>query len=149
MSNNVITDGFENQIGFYNDLKEMLKDTMINEIKGDNFAAINPEMVELLEDLDKYQDYGGLLVISENNGMGWTVTKYTGEEGEKKGRDDFLTKAGAILAQDLDTYTAELGALMALYEHEEGMKITPPEIRNLKRRADLLAQACDDISGSV
>ena len=81
MGDNVITDDLEQKIGFYKDLKDMLKSAMIDAIKADRYLeVITPEELELLDDLEKYKDFGGLLVLSDNNGMGYTITPYKAPE---------------------------------------------------------------------
>lgn len=78
---NIITDDLDQKIGFYKDLKNMLKSTMIQAINDDRYLeVITPEAVDLLDDLEKFKSYDGLLVLSENNGMGYTITPYKAPE---------------------------------------------------------------------
>lgn len=78
---NIITDDLEQKIGFYKDLKAMLKSAMIDAIKADRYLeVITPEAVDLLDDLEKFKSYDGLLVLSENNGMVYTITPYKAPE---------------------------------------------------------------------
>lgn len=79
--NVIVNDNTDELIGYAPDIFNYLKDEYIKEIEGDNFSVISPEWLELLEDSKKYIDtYGGLLIVSENNGMGWTIQPYRGEK---------------------------------------------------------------------
>ena len=80
MLNNVINNCDGDIYGFYSDIKEYLKAELINEIQADNFGAINESYGEMFEELEKFGDYDGLLKVSENNGMGLTVSEYRGED---------------------------------------------------------------------
>lgn len=75
--NNCIFDGRgDNSIGFFNDLKSGLEKQASEYVeRGEHEQA--SDIYELLKDLMEYGDFTGLLVISENNGMGWTVSKYS------------------------------------------------------------------------
>ena len=79
MHNNVIINNKDELVGYFADILEHLKEEFITEIKNNNFSVISPEWLELLEDVKKYEECEGLLVVSEHNGMGWTVSPYKGE----------------------------------------------------------------------
>lgn len=77
ISYNIITDSDDNTIGFYKDLKEMLKGAMIQSIKDDKYLdTITPEELELLSDLESFSECEELLILSDNNGMGYTLKTY-------------------------------------------------------------------------
>lgn len=78
MSENVILKN-DDMYGFYDDLYKSLKNNFIKAIENDDFSVISPDWLELIEELKKYEEYEGILKISENNGMGWSVEKYNGE----------------------------------------------------------------------
>lgn len=66
-------------IGFYGDLVEYLKSELLGclqEEKGAPDSGALANYSEIFEQLEKQKDAAGLLVISENNGMGWTVKPY-------------------------------------------------------------------------
>ena len=146
MANNNVIQKDDDIYGFYGDILEYLKEEMRMCINDENFSFINAEQADLMDELTKYQNYDGILKLSENNGMGWSIEKVAKDEPQKpKYIQDFYSDAGAIMGQNLDSYTAELCALMALYKHEEGVKIEPVNIRELKAKAEKLMAACDFI----
>ena len=68
--------------GFYSDLVETLKDELIGLLNDE--GAPDPGALgnysEILEELTKLNNYGGIIKISDNNGMGWTAEKYQYKE---------------------------------------------------------------------
>lgn len=95
MNNNIIEKDGE-MYGFCNDLLEYIKNEIVTEIQNNNFSVINPDYVELLDDLTKMQEYDGIIKITDNNGMGWTAEKYHGEETATDG--DYKKLAEGIQA---------------------------------------------------
>lgn len=76
---NVILNDMDESIGYYKDLYAMFVDVIEDALKkGDTDTA--QEQIEYLVELDEWKDYDGLLVLSMNNGMGFTAKPY-----EKKG----------------------------------------------------------------
>ena len=77
--NNIIINDREEIIGYYKDLRAYLVDLgnqyLGNPVKTEEAAGI----VDVITDLDGLSEYDGLIVVSENNGMGTTVSKYEGE----------------------------------------------------------------------
>lgn len=73
---NTITNDNGDTIGFYQDLKVLLISEIEEELKHDNYAVLGDDRRELLEELDHYKESEELLIISENNGMGYTVKTY-------------------------------------------------------------------------
>ena len=73
---NVITDSDKEElIGFYRDLVAYYKH-YINEFIANNDTEQAKTYIEELEEINEYSEYDGLLVLSENNGMGFTCDKY-------------------------------------------------------------------------
>lgn len=77
--NNIIVKDNGDAIGFYTDLTRENKTNAKQFIDENNWEETET-CIEIQRELDNYYDDDGLLVISENNGMGWTVKKYKGEE---------------------------------------------------------------------
>ena len=78
MENCIFDDRNNDTIGFYKDIKAGLKKQAEEFIKGDNFEMAQ-EMADILLDLEAYTDNERLLVLSDNNGMGYTIREYKGE----------------------------------------------------------------------
>ena len=76
MGNVIEKDG--DLFGFADDLKKYLNDLMQQAIEGCDYENAN-DLLEMLKDLREFEKECGLLVISENNGMGFTVRKYNAE----------------------------------------------------------------------
>lgn len=79
-SNNVIENDAGELFGFYSDILEYLKSELVDEINNNNFSVISPDWADLMGELTKLENYGGIIKISDNNGMGWTATKYQYKE---------------------------------------------------------------------
>ena len=45
-------------------------------VKGGDYEQAQ-DTCDMLLELEKWREFEGLLVLSENNGMGWTVSKYS------------------------------------------------------------------------
>ena len=76
---NCILNDRDNTIGYYKDIKAGLKEQAEEFIKSDNFEMAQ-ELADILLELEAYTDNESLLVLSENNGMGWTIKEY--EKGD-------------------------------------------------------------------
>lgn len=83
MSSNVIYNNNDETIGYYNDLYKMLTDEIKRMLDGRNIEGAK-EQIEYLEELSDLANYDGLIVLSMNNGMGFTAKPYAPEEGEQK-----------------------------------------------------------------
>lgn len=78
--NNVIYDSNrEELIGFYRDLVAYYKH-YIKEFIDNNDTEQAKSFTENLEEINEHSEYEGLLVLSENNGMGFTCREYKGKE---------------------------------------------------------------------
>lgn len=74
MSDNVILDDFDRLIGSYADVKRYLIDTVKKQIDNGEYET---DVLEILADLESYKDTSELVVVDDNNGMGYTVKKYS------------------------------------------------------------------------
>lgn len=81
MGNNVIYNDKDECIGFFEDLVSLYKGMMKNEIDLDDMDEVK-HLAEELTELYELEDYDGLIVLSENNGMGFTARKYKELERE-------------------------------------------------------------------
>ena len=75
MGDNVIYNDKNECIGYYTDLVKLYKSMLKHSLEEDDLEEVKT-LTEELEDIYKYEDYEGLLVLSENNGMGFTIRKY-------------------------------------------------------------------------
>lgn len=72
---NIILNDRDEQIGYVNDLRAVLEWSVGDLMKSRDYEMAR-EMCDLLIELEVYSEYEGLLVLSENNGMGYTIRKY-------------------------------------------------------------------------
>lgn len=79
---NVILNDMDESIGYYKDLYASIASVAIDALN-DGDAETAQEQCEYLVELDEWKDYDGLLVLSMNNGMGFTAKPY-----EKKGAEN-------------------------------------------------------------
>lgn len=75
---NTITNDKNELIGYYSDLVKEIKENASEALTANEYEQVE-DMLEVLRLLDNFIDDDGLLVISENNGMGITVEKYKNE----------------------------------------------------------------------
>ena len=68
----VIINNDDNVLGYYKDLKEFLKDGVKHFIKEDEFEAAGGMIEELIE-LEEHKEETKLLIMSDNNGMGFSI----------------------------------------------------------------------------
>lgn len=80
MEDNVILNDMDESIGYYKDLYAMFESVIVDALKSKDTETAQ-EQIEYLIELDEWRDYDGLLVLSMNNGMGFTAKPY---ENEKK-----------------------------------------------------------------
>lgn len=79
MENCIYDSNNNNIIGFYKDIKAGLKKQIEEYISDDNWEEAK-DLADLLLDLNEWADNGNLLVLSDNNGMGYTIKEY--EKGD-------------------------------------------------------------------
>ena len=75
MDNCIFDDNTNGSIGFYKDLKAGLKKQAEEFIADDNWEEAK-DIADLLLDLEAWADNERLLVLSDNNGMGYTIKEY-------------------------------------------------------------------------
>lgn len=78
MDNTILND-MDESIGYYGDLIKGYKELICDEIKRGDFETAKSLCDEALE-IEEYKEYDGLLVLSENNGMGFTCKPYKESE---------------------------------------------------------------------
>lgn len=72
---NVILNDMDESIGFYKDLVALYKD-LISEATKNNDTEEIKDLAEQLDEINEFKDYDDLLILSMNNGMGFTCKKY-------------------------------------------------------------------------
>lgn len=75
---NVIYNDRDESIGYYADLYKLYRDEIIKAIDSRNIELAQ-QLIEELDELGEHANYDGLIVISDNNGMGFTARPYKGE----------------------------------------------------------------------
>lgn len=75
MENCIYNSNDNSTVGYCEDLKAGLKKIIENYIKEDNWEEAK-ELADVLLDLNGWADNGNLLVLSDNNGMGYTIKEY-------------------------------------------------------------------------
>lgn len=78
MSNVLYRDSDNAMIGYCKDLQNEVKDGLLDHAKCNGWEEVK-ELSDLLLDLNGWQDNPNLLVLSDNNGMGYTINEYKGE----------------------------------------------------------------------
>lgn len=79
MSDNVIQNDMDETIGYYNDLYKIFEGVIIDALKSRDIDTAK-EQLEYLDELGDWANYDGLLVLSMNNGMGFTAKPYRKEQ---------------------------------------------------------------------
>ncbi len=139
---NVIYDSNNDlSIGFYEDLvrgyKDIIKDFLDKEDYENAKSCTNE-----LDDITKWKDYTGLLVLSENNGMGFTCKPYEQpkkEEEEDKPMKEFeltlLMNAGCdvhVEVDEIEKFIVSVGGRVK-ERRDDGVKTLAYEINGNKR----------------
>lgn len=76
---NTITNNDGDMLGFYSDMLETLKSELIDSINNGHYEILG-QYSEILEELGRYKESEELLILSDNNGMGYTITPYKAPE---------------------------------------------------------------------
>lgn len=76
MENTIFDGRFDETIGFFDDMKRGLKKQACEFVESGDFEQAG-DLTEILTELEKFSDFEGLIVLSDNNGMGWTLEKYS------------------------------------------------------------------------
>lgn len=80
MSDNIIYNSYNNtRIGYQKDLVAYIKTCLEDYKKQEDWESVK-DMADLLLDLNEWADNDNLLVLSDNNGMGYTIKEY--EKGD-------------------------------------------------------------------
>ena len=79
MKDNIIYTDNDEAIGFYNDLYKLFVEQITDLLKGRDIENAQTQ-IENLNELADLCNYDGLIIVSDNNGMGFTAKKYKGEE---------------------------------------------------------------------
>lgn len=77
MKNNLIFTDNDETIGFYKDIEASYIELIHDSLKNKDFENASIWIHELIE-INEYNNYTGLLILSENNGIGFTCKKYEG-----------------------------------------------------------------------
>lgn len=85
MSSNVIYNNNDETIGYYNDLYKIFTEEIKRMLDGHDIEGAKEQM-EYLEELSDLANYDGLVILSMNNGMGFTAKPYAPEKGEQDGK---------------------------------------------------------------
>lgn len=80
---NVILNDMDESIGYYKDLYAMFVSVIEDALK-DHDTETAKEQIEYLAELDDWRDYNDLLVLSMNNGFGFTAKPYKQPRKEDK-----------------------------------------------------------------
>lgn len=75
MGDNVIYTDDDSVIGFYKDLERLLCE-QIDKLVGEKNYEEASSTLDNLKDLTALKEYEGLIILSDNNGMGFTATPY-------------------------------------------------------------------------
>lgn len=80
---NIIYNDKDESVGYYADLVECLKYSLELYLKENDFENAG-SVCENLAELAELKDYSELIVLSENNGMGFTARKYIDTISQEK-----------------------------------------------------------------
>lgn len=79
MADNIIYNDMDESIGYYKDFVKLYKGLIKDATDKGDWEEIE-YLVEQIKEIEDYREYNGLLILSENNGMGLTVNPYKGEK---------------------------------------------------------------------
>ena len=72
---NIILKDNGDAIGYYSDLMRFNKKEMQKAVELNDWESVET-FIEIQREMERWSEYDGLLVVSENNGMGWTAQRY-------------------------------------------------------------------------
>lgn len=75
---NIIYNDKDEAIGFYNDLYKLYEGLIVDAVKSRDIEEAK-SLIGQLDEMGEYANCEGLLILSENNGMGFTCREYKGE----------------------------------------------------------------------
>ena len=79
MAENIIFNDMDESIGYYKDFVKLYKDLIKGATDSRNWEEVE-SLLEQIKEIEDYREYNGLLILSENNGMGFTCNPYKGEK---------------------------------------------------------------------
>lgn len=79
MADNIIFNDMDESIGYYKDFVKLYKDLIKGATDSRNWEEVE-SLLEQIKEIEDYREYNGLLILSENNGMGFTCNPYKPEE---------------------------------------------------------------------
>lgn len=83
MADNIIYNDMDESIGYYKDFVKLYKGLIKDATDKGDWEEIE-SLVEQIKEIEDFREFNGLLVLSENNGMGFTCNPYKQEEGGAK-----------------------------------------------------------------
>lgn len=81
MGDNIIFNDNDEAIGYYSDLVKFYKKAIKDDIDANQYDEAK-QAIDELQEIDEWTDEDGLLILSENNGMGFTCKQYKGGHDE-------------------------------------------------------------------
>ena len=75
MADNIIFNDMDESIGYYKDFVKLYKDLIKGATDSRNWEEVE-SLLEQIKEIEDYREYNGLLILSENNGMGFTCNPY-------------------------------------------------------------------------
>ena len=83
MAENIIYNDMDESIGYYKDFVKLYKDLIKDATDKGDWEEVE-YLTDQIKDIEDFREFDGLLVLSENNGMGFTCNPYkTNERGAK------------------------------------------------------------------
>ena len=77
MADNIIYNDMDESIGYYKDFVKLYKGLIKDATDSGDWEEVE-SLIEQIKEIEDYREFDGLLVLSENNGMGLTVNPYRG-----------------------------------------------------------------------
>lgn len=78
MDNCILDERTNDTIAFYKDMVALLENQASEALASHDYEQAK-DVADILLDLNGWADNTNLLVLSDNNGMGWTIKEYKGE----------------------------------------------------------------------
>lgn len=75
MAENIIYNDMDESIGYYKDFVKLYKDLIKDATDKGDWEEVE-YLVEQIKEIEDFREFNGLLVLSENNGMGFTCNPY-------------------------------------------------------------------------
>lgn len=75
MAENIIYNDMDESIGYYKDFVKLYKDLIKDATDKGDWEEVE-YLIDQIKDIEDFREFNGLLVLSENNGMGFTCNPY-------------------------------------------------------------------------